>query len=351
MSENKIRVGITQGDVNGIGMEIIIKTFLDPQIFDLCTPVVFSSVKTASYHRKALGQENFSFNPVKDLDSLNAKRPNLISCYEEEINIELGKANPATGGYAIKSIEAACDALLQKKIDVLVTAPIDKHSVQSATFQFPGHTGYLDSKFNGNGNALMLMVCDTLRVALVTEHTPLANVASQLSQEKIYKKIKTLSQTLLQDFGIRKPKIAVLGLNPHAGDSGTIGKEEQEIILPAINKAKEENILAYGPYAADGFFAANTYKQFDAVLAMYHDQGLIPFKALCFENGVNYTAGLNIIRTSPDHGTAYDIAGKNIASEVSFRNALYLACDIFKTRNIHASISANPLAISPSRKE
>lgn len=351
MTENKIRVGITQGDVNGIGLEVIIKTLLDPQLYELCTPVIFSSQKTTSYHRKALGQENFSFNPVKDLDSLNSKRANLITCYEEEINIELGKPSAVTGKYAIKSIEAACDALLQKKIDVLVTAPIDKHSIQSETFQFAGHTDYLDKKFGGNENSLMLMIADTLRIAVATGHIPIANVASQLTQEKIYRKIKTLAQTLLQDFSIRKPKIAVLGLNPHASDNGTIGKEEQDVIIPAINKAKEENILVYGPYSADGFFGSDTYKQFDAVLAMYHDQGLIPFKALCFETGVNYTAGLSIVRTSPDHGTAYDLAGKNLASEISFRNALYLACDIFRTRNIHAEISANPLKSSPSRRE
>jgi len=351
MSEQKIRVGISHGDVNGIGLEVIIKTFLDPQIVELCTPVVFSSLKTASYHRKALGQENFSFNPVKDLDTLNSKRVNLINCYEEEINIDLGKANAAVGKYALMSLEAASDALLQKKIDVLVTAPIDKHSIQSDTFNFPGHTDYLDKKFGGNDNALMLLAADELRIAVVTGHTPLANVASQLTQEKILKKIKALAHSLLQDFSIRKPKIAVLGLNPHAGDKGTIGKEELEIIIPAINKAKEENVLVYGPYSADGFFGSDTYKQFDAVLAMYHDQGLIPFKALCFDTGVNYTAGLSIVRTSPDHGTAYEIAGKNLASETSFRNAVYLACDIFKNRSIHSDISAHPLKTSLTRRE
>lgn len=351
MSEHKIRVGISHGDVNGIGLEVIIKSFVDPQIFELCTPVVFSSLKTASYHRKALGLENFSFNPVKDLDALNAKRVNLINCYEEEINIDLGKPNVNTGKYALKSIEAACDALQQKKIDVLVTAPIDKHSIQSDTFNFAGHTSYLDKKFGGNENALMLMVAEELRVALVTEHTPIASVAAHLTQEKIIKKIKTLAHTLTQDFGIRKPKIAVLGLNPHAGDKGTIGKEELEIITPAINKVKEENILVFGPYSADGFFGSNTYKQFDAVLAMYHDQGLVPFKTLCFDTGVNYTAGLPIVRTSPDHGTAYDLAGKNQASESSFRNALYLACDIYKNRIIYSDISANPLKTTAIKKE
>ena len=351
MSESKIRVGITQGDINGIGLEVLIKTFLDPQLLDLCTPVVFGSHKTASYHRKALGFDTFSFNQVRGAEAINANRVNIVNCYEEEVNIELGKPTAISGQYALKSIEAACDAMLQKKIDVLVTAPINKNNIQSDIFTFPGHTEYLDKKFNGNGEALMLMVADSLRIAVATGHVPLAAVAGELSQESIHKKIKIPAQTLLQDFGIRKPKIAVLGLNPHAGDNGVIGKEEQDIIIPAINKAKEENIVVYGPYPADGFFGSGTYKKFDAVLAMYHDQGLVPFKALCFNSGVNYTAGLSVVRTSPDHGTAYEIAGKNEASEASFRNALYLACDIFKTRSIHAQISANPLKIVQTRKE
>ena len=349
---NKIRVGISQGDINGIGLEVIIKTFIDPAMEELCTSVVFSSQKTASFHRKALNIEDFSFNIVKDFEQLNPKKPNLLNLYEEEVNIELGKSSQLGGKYAFKSLEAACEALAANKIDVLVTAPINKHNIQSEEFQFKGHTEYLDKKFgNGSEEALMLMVSDTLKVGLVTGHIPVEQVAASISIDKIIKKIKTLNRTLIQDFGIRKPRIAVLGLNPHAGDSGTIGNEDLQLIIPAINKAKEENIMAYGPYPADGFFGNSTYLQFDAVLAMYHDQGLIPFKTIAFNNGVNFTAGLPVIRTSPDHGTAYEIAGKNIASEESFRKAIYLAIDIFRKRNEYKQLTANPLKTTPLRKE
>ncbi len=351
MLENKIRIGITQGDINGIGLEVIMKTFSDPMIFDLCVPVVFSSSKTASYHRKALGLEDFNFNPVKDLDNINPRKANLINCYEEEVNIDLGKPSTITGKYALRSLEQVCDALEKKKIDVIVTAPINKHTIHSDQFQFAGHTEYFEKRFGAGANALMLMVSENLKVAVVTGHIPVSAISSTLTQELIYKKIKTLNKTLIEDFSITRPRIAVLGLNPHAGDMGTIGKEELEIILPAINKAKEENILVYGPYAADGFFGAATYKQFDAVLAMYHDQGLTPFKALSFGSGVNYTAGLPIIRTSPDHGTAYELAGKNKASEESFRSAIYLACDIFETRQQNRELSANPLKTNPIKRE
>lgn len=350
MSEEKIIVGITQGDTNGIGLEVIIKTFLEPQMLELCTPVIFGSQKTASYHRKLLNIEDFSFNVIRDTSEANPKRANLINLYEEEINIELGKPTEISGKYAYKSLEAATNALEQKKIDVLVTAPINKNNIQSENFRFPGHTEYLDEKF-GKGNSLMLLVKDNLRIAVVTGHIPVTQVATQLSSEKIFKKITILHQSLIRDFGIRKPKIAVLGLNPHASDNGLIGKEEQEIIIPAINKTREENMLAFGPYPADGFFGNSTYKEFDAVLAMYHDQGLIPFKTLAFSDGVNYTAGLSIIRTSPDHGTAYDIAGKNCADPQSFRNAIYYALDIYKNRKMYEEITANPLKLNPIKKE
>lgn len=350
MSDEKIIIGITQGDVNGIGLEVILKTFLDPQMMELFTPVIFGSQKTASYHRKALNIEDFSFNIIRDVNEANPKRANLINVYDEEINIELGMQTNIGGKYAFKSLEAATQALQQNKIDALVTAPINKQNIQSETFHFPGHTEYLDDMF-GKGNSLMILMNDKLKVALVTGHTPLNKVADELSIEKILKKLHILNQSLIQDFSIRKPKIAVLGLNPHASDNGLIGNEEQNIITPAINKAKEENIMAYGPYAADGFFGKGSYNDFDAVLAMYHDQGLVGFKALAFGNGVNYTAGLPIVRTSPDHGTAYDIAGKGLANEQSFRNALYAAIDIYKNRKIHAQISGNPLKINPIRKE
>lgn len=350
MSDEKIIVGISQGDINGIGLEVIIKTFLDPQIFDICTPVLFGSPKTASFHRKALNIEDFSFNQIKDVSEINHKRANIITVYDDEPLVELGKQTPAGGEYAFKSLEAAAYALAQKKIDVLVTAPINKENIQSADFNFPGHTEYLDDKF-GDGNSLMFLVSDALKVAVATGHIPVTQVAQALSTEKILKKIQVLHKSLVQDFQVRKPKIAVLGLNPHAGDNGVIGNEEQNIIIPAINAAKEEGMLVYGPYPADGFFGNGTYKQFDAVLAMYHDQGLIPFKTIAFNDGVNFTAGLPVVRTSPDHGTAYDIAGKNLASEESFRKALYMAIDIYKTRLMHNELTGNPLKISLQKRE
>ncbi|MFL5766029.1 MAG: 4-hydroxythreonine-4-phosphate dehydrogenase PdxA [Bacteroidia bacterium] len=350
MSEEKIIVAISQGDINGIGMEVIIKTFLDPQMLEICTPVVFSSVKTASFHRKMLNIEDFSFNQIKDISEINHKRANLVNVYEEDVAIEPGKQTPAGGTYAFKSLEAAAFALAQGKAHVLVTAPINKENIQSEEFKFPGHTEYLEERF-GDGNSLMFLVGDTLRVAVVTGHIPVTKVAAELSTEKIIKKLKTLNKSLVQDFGIRKPKIAVLGLNPHAGDNGVIGTEEKDIIIPAINQMKAEGMIVYGPYPADGFFGNETYKQFDAVLAMYHDQGLVPFKTIAFNSGVNFTAGLPVVRTSPDHGTAYDIAGKNMASEESFRRAVYAAIDIYRTRQNYKEISANPLKASPQKRE
>lgn len=350
MSEEKIIVGISQGDINGIGLEVIIKTFLEPQMLEICTPVVFGSAKTTMYHRKALNIEDFSFNQIKEFSEINYKRANIINVYEEDVNIELGKQTDLGGKYAFKSLEAASIALSQGKIDVLVTAPINKENIQSPEFKFAGHTEYLDEKF-GDGNSLMFLVSDGLRVAVVTGHIPVTQVASALTSEKILKKIQVLNKSLIQDFEIRKPKIAVLGLNPHAGDNGVIGNEEQQIIIPAINKAKEEGILAYGPYPADGFFGNGSYKKFDAVLAMYHDQGLIPFKTIAFNAGVNFTAGLPVVRTSPDHGTAYDIAGKNLASEESFRKAIYTAIDIYRTRKHYGEITSNPLKINPIKRE
>lgn len=348
--DEKIIVGISQGDINGIGLEVIIKTFVDPLMFDICTPVVFGSNKTASFHRKALNVEDFSFNQIKDISEINHKRANIINVYDDEPLVELGKQTEIGGKYAFLSLEAAAYALAQKKIDVLVTAPINKENIQSPDFNFPGHTEYLDDKF-GDGNSLMFLVSDTLRVAVATGHIPVTQVAQALSQELILKKIQVLHKSLVQDFEVRRPKIAVLGLNPHAGDNGVIGNEEQSIINPAINKAREDGMLVYGPYPADGFFGNGTYKNFDAVLAMYHDQGLIPFKTIAFNNGVNFTAGLPVVRTSPDHGTAYDIAGKNLASEESFRKAIYTAIDIYKTRKEYGLITVNPLKINPIKRE
>lgn len=340
MSDNRIKVGITQGDPNGIGLEVIIKTFIDPQMLDICTPVLFSSQKTFSYHRKALNVE-MRFNSVRSVEQAAHRQFNIFNVYEEEINIEFGKSTETAGRYALKSIEAACEALEQKKIDVLITAPINKHNIQSESFQFKGHTDYLENRFKND--ALMLMCSDKFRVGVVTGHVPLANVSAIISEEKIIHKIKLLSKSLVEDFGVRKPKIAVLGLNPHAGDGGTIGGEENAVIIPAIAKAKNEGSMVMGPYSADGFFGAGMQHKFDAVLAMYHDQGLVPFKALAFDSGVNFTAGLPIVRTSPDHGVGYDIAGQNKASEESFRSAVYLAGDVFTTRSGWKKLTANPL--------
>ena len=349
---NKIKIGISQGDINGIGLEIIIKTFLEPDMEEVCTPILFGSQKTVSYHRKALGIEDFSFNIIRNTEEANPKKPNLINIYDEEVEMELGKSTPNGGKYAFRSLEAVTNALAEGKIDVLVTAPIDKHNIQSPDFTFKGHTEYLDQKFSGgNGSALMLMCSDNLKVALVTGHIPLGNVSAVLSTEKTLGKILMLNKTLIQDFGIRKPKIAVLALNPHAGDKGTIGAEDITVVIPAIQKAKDDGLMVVGPYPADGFFGNSTYLQFDAVLAMYHDQGLIPFKALSFGSGVNYTAGLSAIRTSPDHGTAYEIAGKNHASPDSFRKAIYMACDIFRTRNQYHELTAAPLKSQYISKE
>lgn len=348
MIDNKIVVGISQGDINGIGLEIILKTLAEPGISDICVPVLFSSQKTVSYYRKNLGLEDFNFHSVKDFSQINPKKPNVFSCYEEEVNIEMGQSTPTGGKYAKLSLETAVKAVLDKHVDVLVTAPINKHNMQEAGFNYPGHTEYLGEMFGGT--PLMLLCSNDLRVAVVTGHIPLGQITQHITIDKLLSKINQLNHTLIQDFGIRKPKIAVLGLNPHAGENGAIGNEEQQIIIPAIKKA-QETMLVYGPYSSDGFFGSHTYQQFDGVLAMYHDQGLIPFKTIAFNSGVNYTAGLNYIRTSPDHGTAYDLVGKNIADDASFKEALYTAIDIYKKRQLYHEISANPLAFAPIKKE
>ena len=342
------KIGITTGDLNGVGIEVIIKTFMDARMLQDCTPIIYGSSKTMSFHRKALNANDFNYNTIRNVEAAAHKKVNLINCWEEEVKIDLGLATDISAKYAYKSLEAAGLDLAKKKIDALVTAPINKHTIQQAGFNFPGHTEYLAERFNVQ-NYLMLMVSENLRVGVVTGHVPLQKVSSQLSIDKIIQKIRVMNASLLRDFGIRKPKIAVLGLNPHAGDNGLIGNEENEIIAPAVKKAFEENILVYGPYSADGFFGSSAFKQFDGVLAMYHDQGLIPFKALSFTSGVNFTAGLPVIRTSPDHGPAYDLAGKNTASETSFREAVYLAQDIYQKRKEYAEISANPLPLGFSK--
>lgn len=344
MSE-KVKIGISVGDVNGIGLEVIIKTLLDKRILDYCTPIVYGNTKVASFHRKTLGIDDFNFNVINSPAEAHHRRPNMINCWEEDVKIDLGQANETGGKYAFLSLERATNDLIAGEIDALVTAPINKHNIQSEQFQFAGHTEYIQSKA-GAEESLMLLLGEDMRVGLVTGHIPVAEVSKKVSKENIVKKLALMNQSLKTDFWIEKPKIAVLGLNPHAGDEGLIGEEEQKVILPAIEEAKSQGILAFGPYPADGFFAKKGERQFDAVLAMYHDQGLIPFKQLAFHNGVNFTAGLPVVRTSPDHGTAYDIAGKNEADAGSFREAVFAAVHIVKSRRETAELTANPLKFS-----
>ncbi|OCX51256.1 4-hydroxythreonine-4-phosphate dehydrogenase PdxA [Mucilaginibacter sp. PPCGB 2223] len=342
---DKIKIGISIGDVNGIGLEVIIKTLADSRIMDYCTPIVYGHTKVASFHRKALNITDFQFNVITEPAQANAKRANMINCWEEDVKIEMGQATETGGKYAFKSLERAVDDVVAGKIDALVTAPINKHNIQNENFHFAGHTEYLQEKAGGQ-DSLMFLISDDLRVGVVTGHIPVNDIPQKVTKESILSKLKLMNESLKKDFWIRKPKIAVLGLNPHAGDNGLIGGEEIETIIPAIEEAKSAGILAMGPYAADGFFANGSYKKFDAVLAMYHDQGLIPFKQISFESGVNFTAGLNIVRTSPDHGTAYDIAGKDQASETSFREALFAAIHIVRNRKESAELAENPLVFA-----
>jgi len=343
----KIKLGISIGDVNGIGLEIIIKALADSRIYDYCTPIVYGHTKVASFYRRTTTVEDLNFFVINSAAETRKehRKPNMINCWEEDVKIEPGVANSEVGKYAFQSLERATADLIAGHIDALVTAPINKDTIQSEQFNFPGHTEYLQER-GGAADSLMFLVSDTLRVGVVTGHIPLAKVADSITIAKIVAKLKLMDASLRNDFWVRKPRIAVLGLNPHAGDNGLIGSEEQTIIAPAIEEARNNNILAFGPYAADGFFANGTYLQFDAVLAMYHDQGLIPFKHIAFESGVNFTAGLNFVRTSPDHGTAYDIAGKNQASEISFREAMFAAMHIVKRRREGLELNENPLAFS-----
>jgi len=342
MEHNKIKVGITQGDINGIGYEIIFKALADSRLLELFTPVIYGSSKVAAYHRKALNIANFSLNNIRTPDDANPKRVNIVNCLGDEVRVELGKSTTIAGDAAFKALERAVQDIKKGAIDVLVTAPINKKNIQSDKFSFPGHTEYLASQ-TGSDEFLMLMVSENMKVGVVTGHIPLKDVVAGITVDSVYEKLKILDSTLRIDFSIRRPRIAVLGLNPHAGDQGVLGTEEQEIIIPAINKAREEGIMALGPYPADGLFGNDSVKNFDAVLAMYHDQGLAPFKAIAFSDGVNYTAGLPFIRTSPDHGTAYDIAGQNKADKGSFLNAIYLAIDAFRNRKENQKLAKNML--------
>ena len=343
--ERRIRVGITHGDVNGIGYEIIIKTMQDQRLMEMHTLIVYGSSKVASYHRKTLNIADFNFNLVKKADLAHARRPNIISILEDEVKIDLGKSTPVAGELSLLSLEIAIDDLMKNHIDVLVTAPINKKNIQSADFHFPGHTEYLAGKF-GTRDYLMLMVSNNIRIGTITGHIPLNKVSGALNEDLIIRKITIMNQSLIRDFGIMKPRIAVLAINPHAGDEGLLGNEDDTIIRPAIEKAYGQNILVFGPFPADGFFGSSTYTQFDGILAVYHDQGMLPFKLLSFEDGVNFTAGLPYVRTSPAHGTAYDLAGKNLANAEAFRNAVYMACDIFNNRLAYDELTANPLRSS-----
>lgn len=345
MDERKTRIGITHGDFNGIGYEVIIKTLADQRILDIFTPVVYGSSKVASYHKKTLKTADFNFNLIKKADLANAKRPNIINCFEEEVRIELGKSSEIAGQKAFAALEQAVTDLKAGFLDVILTAPINKHNIRSEHFNFDGHTEYFANKFDAD-DFLMLMVSEHLKIGMVTGHIPLNKVSEKISKDLILNKIKIMNDSLKVDFRVGKPRIAVLGLNPHAGDKGIIGTEESEKIIPAIEAAQDNNILAFGPFPADGFFGSGNYRGFDGILAMYHDQGMLPFKTIAFDDGVNFTAGLSVVRTSPAHGTGYDIAGKNQASPDSFRKAALLAVDIFRNRMMHKEISADPLPTS-----
>lgn len=335
-------VGFTCGDLNGIGMELIIKSLADGRITELCVPVIFASNKSVNFYRKVVPDVNFSYQSVKDFSRLNAKQLNVFNCWEEEVQITPGQLNDIGGKYALLSLQQGVQALKDGNIQALVTAPIHKKNIQSETFNYSGHTPYLKAVFEVEEVA-MLMVAENMRVALLSEHVPVSEIAKYVTKENIVRKLNIVHASLQKDFGIDKPKIAVLGLNPHAGDEGLIGNEEETIIKPAIREAKQNNMLVFGPYSADAFFARGHYEKFDAVLAMYHDQGLIPFKSLALGEGVNYTAGLPAVRTSPDHGTAFDIAGKGKADHLSFLEATYKAIDIIRTRLGYAEMRRNPL--------
>ncbi len=344
-NNHPVRIGISHGDVNGISYEIIIKTLSDTRILDFFTPIVYGSSKVASYHKKLLGIHDFNFHIIRSADQALPGKANLVNIFPDEIKIDLGQTTEVAGQAAYMALEAATDDLASGQIDALVTAPINKQNIQSKDFSFPGHTEYLTKKF-GAEESLMLMVSNDTRIGVITGHIPLREVPGNISRERILQKVRILNNSLKKDFGIQKPRIALLGLNPHAGDKGVIGIEEEEVIIPSIQEAFDEGILVFGPYPADGFFGSDAFNHFDGILAMYHDQGLIPFKTLSFKSGVNFTAGLPVVRTSPAHGTAFDMAGKNMATPDAFRESVYLALEIARNRRMFEEISANPLTTS-----
>jgi len=340
-AENII-VGISIGDLNGIGSEVILKTFEDVRMLELCTPVIFANVKILSFIKRNL-ESAAVLHGIDKLDQVVVGKINVLNVWKEGVDLNLGTNDEKVGEYAIKSFVAATKALKEGLIDVLVTAPINKYNIQSEEFKFPGHTDYLEQELEGD--ALMFMVQDNLRVGLLTDHVPINEVASRLTEDLIVKKITTVKKSLIRDFSINNPKIAVLGLNPHCGDGGVIGKEDEELIKPVLKKMFDKGTMVFGPFAADGFFGSGHYEKFDAVIATYHDQGLVPFKTLSFGKGVNFTAGLDKIRTSPDHGTAYDIAGKGVADYNSFKEAVYLAIDVYSSRIQYEEITQKPLKV------
>ncbi len=344
MKENrKIRVGITHGDMNGIGYEVILKTLGDERMLELCTPVVYGSARVAAYYRKGANLPAVAFNQIASAVDAKDGENNIINVIPEDAKIDPGQSTEVAGNAAFVALEQAVADLRNGDIDVLVTAPINKHNIQSETFTFPGHTEYLEASLGDGNKSLMVLCSDSLRVALVTTHLPVAGIPDAITKEAIVEKLEVFNRSLKKDFGIVSPRIAVLSLNPHSGENGLLGKEEQEVIMPAIEEAQSKKILCFGPYAADGFFGSYQYECFDGVLAMYHDQGLAPFKTIAMDSGVNFTAGLPFVRTSPDHGTGYDIAGKGEASEASFRAAIYQAIDIYRNRKGYAAMKRNPL--------
>ncbi|OIP84317.1 MAG: 4-hydroxythreonine-4-phosphate dehydrogenase PdxA [Porphyromonadaceae bacterium CG2_30_38_12] len=351
MEKDKLVIGITHGDINGIGYEVLLKTLAEPLMLETFIPVIYGSSKIAAHYRKALDLQSLNLNIIPNVEALNPKKVNIIHCVDDELKLEVGISTVGAGKASLAALQKATEDLKRGALDALVTAPINKNNIQSDQFHFPGHTEYLEENFGTGTPALMLLMNDVMRIAVVTGHIPVAEVSKAISIKLIKEKLLVFNNSLKKDFTIIRPRIAVLGLNPHAGDNGVIGTEEQTIIVPALKEAEKDGVLCFGPYAADGFFGSGHFNKFDGILAMYHDQGLIPFKTIAMNSGVNFTAGLSIIRTSPDHGTAYDIAGKNIASEESFRQAMFAAYDIYQHRESNKLLAANPLKIEPHRNE
>lgn len=342
MANRKTVIGISHGDINGISYEVILKSLEDSRLLELCTPVIYGSPKVAAYHKKAVNIEELNLNNIRKPGEAHDKRINIINCIDDNVRVELGKSTRQAGESSFEALKVAVADLKSEDIDALVTGPINKQNIQSENFSYSGHTEYLKDIF-GLDDVLMLMVSQFMKIGVVAGHVPIAELSEFITMERVLSKIRLLNQSLQKDFNIRKPRIAVLGLNPHAGDEGLLGDEEQKVIIPAIEEAKKHNTLVFGPFPADGFFGSGTYAKFDGILAMYHDQGLIPFKTISKDEGVNYTAGLPVVRTSPAHGTAYELAGKGEAAFGSFRNAIYLASDIIKNRIFYDEINANPL--------